>query len=152
VELEQWIEVQARRAAAFMLRAISATQLVMERSGFGQRIRPHAGSVLASPVQAHYDPEPDYFFHWFRDSAIVIDALRVALLAGYTGSEAVTRFCEFLQFSAAGVRWLCISARARPAWQRTPRTAPVPAAGGRDRGIDRRLTARRCASERRRHA
>jgi glucoamylase len=73
----------------------------MERSGFGQRVVPAPGSVLASPVPAHYDPDPDYFFHWFRDSAIVIDALRVALAAGYADRAAVNRFGEFVQFSLA---------------------------------------------------
>src|SRR5215510_2084710 len=97
--LEEWIAVQARIATTRMLQAISATDLVMERPGFGQRVIPQPGSVLASPVPAHYDPDPDYFFHWFRDSAIVIDALRVALFAGYTERSAVSRFCEFLQFT-----------------------------------------------------
>ena len=32
---------------------------------------------MASPVLAAYDPEPDYFFHWYRDSAVVMDALRL---------------------------------------------------------------------------
>jgi len=81
------------------LRAISATDLVLERTGFGQRVVPVPGSVLASPVPAHYDPDPDYFFHWFRDAAIVMDALRVALAAGYADRSAVNRFQEFVQFS-----------------------------------------------------
>jgi glucoamylase len=97
--LEEWIAVQARSAATRMLRAISATDLVLERTGFGQRVVPVRGSVLASPVPAHYDPDPDYFFHWFRDAAIVIDALRVALAAGYAEHSAVQRFPEFVQFS-----------------------------------------------------
>jgi glucoamylase len=97
--LEAWIAVQARSAATRMLRAISATDLVLERTGFGQRVVPVPGSVLASPVPAHYDPDPDYFFHWFRDAAIVIDALRVALAAGYAEHSAVHRFPEFVQFS-----------------------------------------------------
>ena len=97
--LDAWIAAEARVAAARMLQAISATHLVMERPGFGQQVSPLRGSVLASPVPAHYDPDPDYFFHWFRDSAIVIDALRVALLAGYTEPSALSRFREFLQFS-----------------------------------------------------
>jgi glucoamylase len=97
--LEQWIAAQAHFAARAMLRAISATDLVMERPGLGQRVVPQPGSVLASPVMAHYDPEPDYFFHWFRDSALVIDALRVALAQGYLASPAAARFGEFVQFS-----------------------------------------------------
>ena len=80
--LDDWIEKEARFAAGAMLRAVSATNLVKERPGFGQRIVPRPGSVVASPVLAAYDPDPDYFFHWFRDSAIIIDALRVALARG----------------------------------------------------------------------
>jgi len=99
--LEEWIAVQARSAATRMLRAISATDLVLERTGFGQRVVPAPGSVVASPVPAHYDPDPDYFFHWFRDAAIVIDALRVALATGYAEHSAVHRFPEFVQFSLA---------------------------------------------------
>ena len=97
--LDDWIDAETRVATKRMLAAISATQLVMERPGFGQRIVPRPGSVLASPVPAHYDPDPDYFFHWFRDAAVVIDALRVALGAGYADASAVGRFHEFLQFS-----------------------------------------------------
>jgi glucoamylase len=97
--LDEWIDAQARRAARSMLRAISATDLVMDRPGFGQRVVPRPGSVLASPVIAHYDPEPDYFFHWFRDSSLVIDALRVALTQGYLEDSAAVRLAEFVQFS-----------------------------------------------------
>jgi glucoamylase len=100
-DLEAWIAGQARFATAAMLRAISATDLTMERPGFGQRIIPRPGSVLASPVCAHYDPDPDYFFHWFRDSAIVIDALRVAFAAGFIATSAIDRLREFVQFSLA---------------------------------------------------
>src|SRR5215472_10198844 len=98
-ELGAWITRQSRFAAGAMLEAISATGLVMERPGFGQRIVPRPGSVLASPVLAHYDPDPDYFFHWFRDSAVVIDALRIALAAGYVADSALNRFREFVRFS-----------------------------------------------------
>src|SRR5689334_2428157 len=97
--LEEWIVAQARYAATTMTRAISATALVMERSAFRQRVIPHPGSVLASPVPGHYDPDPDYFFHWFRDSAIVIDALRIAIAAGYIERSATALFREFVQFS-----------------------------------------------------
>jgi glucoamylase len=98
-ELGAWIAAQSRFAAGAMLKAISATGLVMERPGFGQRIVPRPGSVLASPVLAHYDPDPDYFFHWFRDSALVIDALRIAIAAGYVADAALSRFREFVHFS-----------------------------------------------------
>ncbi len=97
--LDEWIAAEARFASVTMARAISATDLLMERSAFGQRIVPHPGSVLASPMIAHYDPDPDYFFHWFRDSAIVIDALRVALASGYAHTCGFRLFREFATFS-----------------------------------------------------
>ena len=98
-QLDEWIAAETRIATGRMLGAISATHLLMERPGFGQRVVPSPGSVLASPAVAHYDPDPDYFFHWFRDSAIVIDALRVALAAGYAQPSAAAHFQEFLQFT-----------------------------------------------------
>lgn len=98
--LDDWIEVQARYSGARLLAAISATHLSMERPGFGQRITPRAGSVLASPVVAHYDPEPDYFFHWFRDAAVVLDGLRLARAHGYVSTQDADRRCgEFLAFN-----------------------------------------------------
>ena len=99
--LDDWIQKEARFAAGAMLRAISATDLVKERPGFGQRIVPRPGSVVASPVLAAYDPDPDYFFNWFRDSAIVIDALRVAQAEGFTKQTAVERLREFVDFNQA---------------------------------------------------
>jgi glucoamylase len=96
--LDEWIEEEARFAAGAMSRAISATDLVKDRPGFGQRVIPRPGSVLASPVLAAYDPDPDYFFHWFRDSAIVVDALRVALAEGLVTRTAVDRLREFVDF------------------------------------------------------
>jgi len=97
--LKAWIERQARFCAREMLRAISATDAVKERPGFGQRVAPAPGSVLASPVPAAYDPDPDYFFHWFRDAAIVIDALRVACTEGWLNGEALAGFSDFIGFN-----------------------------------------------------
>jgi glucoamylase len=95
--LDDWIENQTRLATSGMMRAISATHLVKDRPGFGQRVVPRPGSVLASPVPAAYDPDPDYFFHWFRDSAIIIDALRAA---GWLEKRTVVeRLREFVEFS-----------------------------------------------------
>ncbi len=96
--LEDWIAKEARFAATAMLRSVSATNLVKERPGFGQRVIPRPGSVLASPIPAAYDPDPDYFFHWFRDSAIIIDALRVAQAEGLRKKTAADRLREFLDF------------------------------------------------------
>ena len=96
--LEEWIEEEARFAASAMGAAISATHIVKHRPGFGSIITPRPGSIVASPVLASYDPDPDYFFHWFRDSAIVIDALRVSLAEGWADARALDRFREFVAF------------------------------------------------------
>ncbi len=72
LDLERWIEREAAISGEALERAISATRLVRRRDAFGQIIIPAAGSVLASPEIADWDPEPDYFFHWIRDSAIAM--------------------------------------------------------------------------------
>ena len=97
--LEQWSAREYRHAAAAMLASVSASDIVKKRPGFGQIVRPIAGSVVASPVPAAYDPDPDYFFHWFRDSAIVIDAVRLLYEADHLGGEALTHFADFVRFS-----------------------------------------------------
>ena len=97
--LDDWIDKEARFAVSAMLRAVSATNLVKERPGFGQRVVPRPGSVLASPIPAAYDPDPDYFFHWFRDSAIIIDALRVAEAERLEKQIALERLREFVDFN-----------------------------------------------------
>src|SRR5271167_2679286 len=71
------------------------------RPGFGHSIRPSKGSIVASPVLGAYDPEPDYFFHWYRDSALVIDALRLLSEDKNAGIDATSAFADFVQFSIA---------------------------------------------------
>jgi glucoamylase len=100
-ELEQWLDREYRHAATAMMASVSAVGLVKERPGFGQSIRPVLGSVIASPVPGAYDPDPDYFFHWFRDSAVVIDAVRLLHEAGQMDEEAITHFSDFVRFSLA---------------------------------------------------
>lgn len=97
--LEDWIERQYRNAGAWMLQSISPVHLEKTRRGFGQVIHPRAGAVVASPVPADYDPDPDYFFHWFRDSALVIDALRLLHASGALGPAAIAHFSDFVRFS-----------------------------------------------------
>jgi glucoamylase len=95
MNLERWIEKKRIHAAAMMRQSISpATPKTRER--FFQTIVPKPGSVVASPVLAAYDPEPDYFFHWLRDSAVVMDALR---LAPDVVPEGPGLFADFLRFS-----------------------------------------------------
>ncbi len=99
--LAEWIDRQYRHSAVAMLQSISAVHLLKARPGFGQVVRPVRGSVLASPVIASYDPDPDYFFHWLRDSAVVIDALGVAIADGVLGFEETRHIEDFLRFSLA---------------------------------------------------
>jgi len=85
--LHEWLARQYPVSVAAMLGTISATHLIKERRGFGQTIRPLPGSVLASTSLGSWDPDPDYFFHWLRDSAIVIDALRHVIVEGRAAGE-----------------------------------------------------------------
>jgi len=102
MELGSWIEEQARCSAQLMERAISATHLRRVRAPFGQDIVPARGSVLASPAIADWNPEPDYFFHWVRDSAIVMRTV-VELAARATDDAGRRRwaqhFADFVAFS-----------------------------------------------------
>lgn len=93
--LERWIAQQTLHSTAGLLRSISSN-VIKARDGFGQVIVPKKGSVVASPVPASYDPDPDYFFHWYRDSALVMDALR---LMRDVVPEARRHFDDFVRFS-----------------------------------------------------
>jgi glucoamylase len=93
--LEHWIAEQTRHSIAGLLRGISP-DVVKTRKGFGQIIVPKKGCVVASPVPASYDPDPDYFFHWYRDSALVMDALR---LVRDMVPDARQHFDDFIRFS-----------------------------------------------------
>ena len=97
-ELERWIDQQYRHSAAGMLLSVSCT-VVKARSGFGQVIFPQRGSIVASPDPASYDPEPDYFFHWYRDSAVVVDALRILSEDRGSGVDATPHLADFVRFS-----------------------------------------------------
>ncbi|HEY2779168.1 MAG TPA: glycoside hydrolase family 15 protein [Steroidobacteraceae bacterium] len=81
------------------MRSVSPIDIVKVRPGFAQTIRPLRGSIVASPVLGAYDPEPDYFFHWLRDSAIVIDAVRMLFEDAATGIDTLPKFADFVQFS-----------------------------------------------------
>jgi glucoamylase len=94
-DLAHWIARQTSSSIAGLLRSISP-DIVKTREGFGQVIVPKKGSVVASPVLASYDPDPDYFFHWYRDSALVMDALR---LVQDSVPGARRHFDDFVRFS-----------------------------------------------------
>jgi glucoamylase len=115
--LEPWLDQQYRRSAAGMLVSVSPVGIVKSRPGFGHSIRPLRGSIIASPALADWNPEPDYFFHWFRDSAVVIDALRLLLQDGAVGPEARQHCVDFLGFSLALRNLDGREAVANPVWR-----------------------------------
>jgi len=94
-----WLERQYRHAAGAMLRSISPVDIVKQRPGFGQTVRARKGAIVASPILAAYDPDPDYFFHWYRDSAVIIDALRLLRSDQTVGPEALEHLADFVRFS-----------------------------------------------------
>lgn len=98
-DFESWVDMQEIRSAKGMLASISPLTTVKHRPGFGQVMRPVAGAIVASPVLADWDPDPDYFFHWFRDSALVIDALRLLHAEQLVGPEALRHLRDFIRFS-----------------------------------------------------
>jgi glucoamylase len=116
--LDLWIERQYRHAAAAMLPSLSPVDIIKKRPGFGQTVRPRKGSIVASPVLASYDPDPDYFFHWFRDSAVVIDAVRLLLVDGtLAAAQALEYFRDFVRFSLSLFNLDGRSLVEAPAWR-----------------------------------
>jgi glucoamylase len=97
--LDQWVERQYRHSASALMRSVSPVEIVKVRPGFAQTIRPLRGSIVASPILGAYDPEPDYFFHWLRDSAIVVDALRMLFEDPGIDIDPLAHFADFVQFS-----------------------------------------------------
>jgi glucoamylase len=96
--LDRWVERQYSHSASALMRSVSPLSIVKTRPGFAQTIRPRKGSIVASPVLGAYDPEPDYFFHWFRDAAVVVDALRVLFEDG-GDAQLISHFADFVSFS-----------------------------------------------------
>lgn len=95
--LEEWIDAQTQVSAERMALVVSATSLVKTRAGFAQTVTPARGSVLAAPTVA--DVPPDYFFHWVRDSAAVMDAAIVLVKNGVHADEWRNAFEDFVEFS-----------------------------------------------------
>src|SRR5258708_28525858 len=82
-----------------MMSGVSPVGIVKNRPGFAQTVGTQTGSSVASAVLGAYDPEPDYFFHWFRDSAVVIDALRLLFEDEALQGDFLTPFADFVNFS-----------------------------------------------------
>lgn len=87
-----------RFASTAILEGVSATSLTMNRDSFGQRIVPKRGSIVAAPATDLSGGDPDYFFHWLRDSALIMDSLRVLHRRGAL-AEAPRIFNDFAAFS-----------------------------------------------------
>jgi glucoamylase len=97
--LPEWGEAQFRLSAEKMADNVSATSLIFDRTAFGQTIRPSKGSVLAAASTRVSETQPDYFFHWLRDSATVMDAGLVLIHAGVDAARWRTNFADFVSFS-----------------------------------------------------
>ena len=97
--LAGWAERQYAVSARNLTLGVSATHLVKQRPPFRQRIVPKPGSVVATAVMGAYDPDPDYFFHWYRDSALVMDALRIAIADGSRPAADTGLIRDFIRFS-----------------------------------------------------
>ena len=65
-----------------------------------------------------YDPEPDYFFHWYRDSAVVIDALRLLYEDPSIDVDALGHLSDFVHFSISLEELDGRSLISSPRWRR----------------------------------
>ena len=99
--LGEWADAQAIISAEHMAKRVSATAIVKHRAGFSHSIHPAPGSVLAAIGSADDESEPDYFFHWLRDSAAVLDAALVLIGEGMDAEGWKRRFADFVAFSLA---------------------------------------------------
>lgn len=103
MDLGAWIGRRREGAIRALRRAVSAVDLQHERPGFGWRVRPAPGSILASAVSSHWDPEPDYFHHWIRDAGVALKVWPEVMAAAAPGDlgwwEAA--FHDHVRFSLA---------------------------------------------------
>ncbi|HZV21375.1 MAG TPA: glycoside hydrolase family 15 protein, partial [Hyphomicrobiales bacterium] len=98
--LEEWGNSLCPQCVQKVKQSISAASLVKRRDGFGQTVRPVPGSVLASTATDLSGGEPDYFFHWLRDSAIVMNAMRLmATIDENLEAWIIAAFDDFAKFS-----------------------------------------------------
>lgn len=102
--LDAWIERQLAVSTRRLLASVSATHLSRPGPRLGQVMTPKPGSVLAAPEAIPGPDEPDYFFHWFRDAALVMDALVTLRRWGRLPDAAVGRFGESLAFDTGLLR------------------------------------------------
>lgn len=84
---------------ALLRQAAAGGNVRLDGEFFEQVIAPKPGSVVAAP--ASKPPEPDYFFHWVRDSAIVMRELADLEADGVAPrpQDLARRLGEFAAFS-----------------------------------------------------
>lgn len=102
--LEDWIERQLAVSTARLLASVSATGLSRPGPRVGQVMVPAPGSVLAYAQPRPGPDEPDYFFHWIRDAALIMDALATLYRQGRLAEAARPRFAESVAFDRALLR------------------------------------------------
>ncbi|HLY56181.1 MAG TPA: glycoside hydrolase family 15 protein [Stellaceae bacterium] len=100
-EIDAWLEAQTRASARGIAACMSRTDLVKYRAGFGGTVTPVPGSILASPSTAYGPGEPDYFFHWTRDAALVMNAVPALVRADDRSADWPRLFREWVAFEAA---------------------------------------------------
>src|SRR5690606_26751613 len=98
VPLDAWIERQLAISTERLLAAVSATDLSRPGPRQAQIMVPAPGSVLAAPQPTPGPDEPDYFFHWIRDAALVINGLLTLHGQGRLPQTACVRFAESIDF------------------------------------------------------
>jgi glucoamylase len=101
--LTSWMEWQFGRSRKGLLASISATGLRKRRPALGQDLVPKPGSVVAAPTVGDED-RPDYFFHWLRDSALVIDALGLMIDRMHEPTTQKRQLSDFVDFTLALTR------------------------------------------------
>ncbi len=101
-DLGAWITDFTQHCQKMVAKSMSRTDLVHERPAFSYAVTPARGSVLASPISALWNPEPDYFFHWSRDSAIVMNSA-IPLCSGADGEIWHARLEDYINFSHASL-------------------------------------------------
>ncbi|MBY6243828.1 glycoside hydrolase family 15 protein [Methylosinus sp. Sm6] len=97
-DVELWTRRRVSVSVDHMAASISAVGLTHMRPEFRQSITPRRGSVVASPTVGAA-ARPDYFFHWLRDSAVVVEALAIAIERGFTDRERLRDLGDFVDFS-----------------------------------------------------
>ncbi len=96
--LESWIDSQLEISTVRLLAAVSATGLGRAGPRIGEVMRPARGSVLAAPKPVPDRDEPDYFFHWYRDAAVVMGSLVALYRQGRLPASGHGRFAESVAF------------------------------------------------------